>query len=347
MARGLSWWLVVCFLTAATTSAAAQEPVAQFYRGKQITVVVGSSAGGGYDIYARLLARHMSKHIPGNPTIVITNMPGAASTAAAAYVYNTAPKDGTVIGALQNTAIVDALLDEAKRVRFDASKFVYLGSATTDYYVCIARTDAPVKSFIQLQERKLVIGASQPGTSTRDFPVLLNNLTGAKFRIVTGYPGTREITLAIEKGEVQGLCGFSWSSLVAQRPDWIQNGFIRVLVQEHAKGHSAVNRMGVPLAVDFAKGEDERRILELFYSSEVFGRPYMMPPGMPEQRITALRAAFMATMRDPDLTAEAQRIGLDVDPISGEELQTLAERIYASPAPLIAKARQALVLANP
>src|SRR5262245_35203665 len=326
-----------------TGPANAQDAVAQFYRGKQITVVVGSSAGGGYDIYARLLARHMSKYVPGNPMLVATNMPGAASTAAAAHVFNTAPKDGTVIGALQNTAIVDALIDEAKRARFDASKFVYLGSATIDHYVCIARADAPVKSFRELQERELVIGASQPGTSTRDFPVMLNNLAGAKFRIVSGYPGTREITLAIEKGEVQGLCGFSWSSLTAQRPDWIKGGFIRVLVQEHDKGHPAITAMGAPLAVDFAKSPENRQILELFYSSEVFGRPYMMTPGMPAERVAALRTAFMETMHDKDLLAEAQKIGLDIDPISGEQLQVLAEKIYATPAPIVAKARQALV----
>jgi len=327
--------------------ASAQNAVAQFYRGKQISVIVGSSAGGGYDIYARLMARHMSKHIPGNPVLVATNMPGAASTAAASYVYNSAPKDGTVIGALQATAILDALLDEAKRARFDASKFVYLGSATTDHYVCIARADAPVKSFQQLQAQELVIGASQPGTSTRDFPVLLNNLADAKFRIVSGYPGTREVTLAIEKGEVQGLCGFSWSSLAAQRPDWLKSGFIRVLVQEHDQGDPVVNGMGVPLAVDFAKSPENRRILELFYSSETFGRPYMMPPSMPVERVAALRAAFMATMRDPELLAEAQKIGLDIDPISGEELQVLAEKIYATPAPIVAKARQALIYTAP
>ena len=343
MRRCLTCLIAVSIVAISGGRADAQDAVAQFYRGKQITVVVGSSAGGGYDIYARLLARHMSKYIPGNPVIVATNMPGAASTAAAAHVYNTAPKDGTVIGALQNTAIVDALLDEAKRARFDASKFVYLGSATTDHYICIARADAPVKSFRELQERELVIGASQPGTSTRDFPVLLNSLAGAKFRFVSGYPGTREITLAIEKGEVQGLCGFSWSSLAAQRPDWIKSGFIRVLIQEHDKGHPTINAMGVPLAVEFAKSPENRQILELFYSSEIFGRPYMMPPGMPADRVAALRAAFMETMRDKELLAEAQKIGLDIDPISGEQLQVLAEKIYATPAPIVAKARQALV----
>jgi len=238
------WWRLACVVVAAALAhepASAQDSAAQFYKGKQITVIVGSSAGGGYDIYARLLSRHMPKHIPGNPAMVVTNMTGAGSNAAAAHLFNVAPRDGTVIGALQNSAVLDSLLDallgDTRRLRHDATKFVHLGSATIDHYVCIARADAPVKSFKELLTRELIIGASQPGTSTRDYPAMLNNLTGTKIRLVSGYPGTREITLAIEKDEVKGLCGFSWSSLKAQRPDWLQSGFIRVLVQEHDKGH--------------------------------------------------------------------------------------------------------------
>ena len=283
-------------------SALAQDSVAQFYKGRQITVIVGSSAGGGYDIYARLLARHLPKHLPGNPGAVVTNMPGAGSNTAAAHLFNVAPKDGTTIGALQNSAVMDALFDallgSARQLRHDATKFIHLGSATTDHYVCIARSDAPVKTFKDTLTQELLIGASQPGTSTRDYPAMLNNLTGAKIRQVGGYPGTREITLAIEKNEVQGLCGFSWSSLKAQRPDWIKSAFIRVVVQEHDKGNPEINRMGVPLAVDFATSPENRKIMELVYSSETFGRPYMLAPGVPAERVAALRKAFLETMRD-------------------------------------------------
>jgi tripartite-type tricarboxylate transporter receptor subunit TctC len=289
----------------------------------------------------------LSKHVPGNPGIVVTNLPGAASNAAAAQLYNVAPKDGTVIGALQTAAVLDPLFGDPARMKHDASKFIYLGSADIDYYICIVRADAPVKTFQELQARELIIGASQPGTSTRDFPALLNSMAGAKFRIVTGYPGTREITLAIEKGEVQGLCGFSWSSLQAQRPDWLKNGFIRVLVQEHDKGHPALNKMGVPLGVDFAKSPANRRIMELIYSSETFGRPYMMPPGVPADRVAALRRAFLAALRDKELLADAERIGLEIDPISGEELQALAEKIYATPAAIVEQAKQAVTYKAP
>ena len=171
---------------------------------------------------------------------------------------------------------------------------------------------------------------------------MLNNMTGTRFRLVSGYPGTREITLAIEKNEVKGLCGFSWSSLQAQRPDWIKSGFIRVLVQEHDKGHPDISRMGVPLAVDFAKTLENRRVMELIYSSETFGRPYMMSPGVPAERVAALRQAFMTAMRDPELLAEAGKIGLVIDPISGEELQALAEKIFVTPATVVEQAKQAL-----
>jgi len=334
-------------IAGAGARAPAQDANTPFFRGKQINFIVGSSAGGGYDIYARLLARHMSKYIPGNPIIVASNMPGAASNTAAAYIYNVAPKDGTVIGALQTAAVLDPLFGDPARTKHDASKFIYLGSATIDYYICIARADADVKSFKDVLTRELIIGASQPGTSTRDFPALLNSMAGAKFRIVSGYPGTREITLAIEKGEVQGLCGFSWSSMSAQQPDWLKSGFIRILAQEHDKGHPAINKMGVPLTVDFAKSADNRRIMELIYSSETFGRPYMMPPGVPTERVVLLRKAFMETLRDKDLVAEAQSIGLDLDPISGEELQALAEKIYATPAHIVEQAKKAVVYKGP
>ena len=351
MRRRLFRFVMVGIMALAAERAIAQDSVAQFYSRRQITVIVGSSAGGGYDIYARLLARHMPKHIPGNPGMVVTNMPGAGSNTAAAHLFNVAPKDGTYIGALQNSAVMDALFDallgSARQLRHDATKFIHLGSATTDHYVCIARSDAPVKTFKDTLTQELLIGASQPGTSTRDYPAMLNNMTGAKIRQVGGYPGTREITLAIEKNEVQGLCGFSWSSLQAQRPDWIKSGFIRVIVQEHDKGNPEINRMGVPLAVDFATSAENRKIMELVYSSETFGRPYMLAPGVPADRITALRKAFLETMRDPELLADAQRIGLAIDPISGEGLQTLAANIFATPADFVEKTKQALAYKAP
>jgi tripartite-type tricarboxylate transporter receptor subunit TctC len=225
--------------------------------------------------------------------------------------------------------------------------FHNIGLRIPDSRVYVVRGDAPVKSFKDALHQELIVGASQPGSSTRDFPALLNNAVGTKFRIVSGYPGTREITLAIEKGEVQALCGFSWSSLSAQHPDWLKNGFIRVLVQENDNGHPDLNKMGVPLSVDFAKSPADRQIMDLIYSSEIFGRPYILPPGMPEERVAALRKAFMDTLRDPELRAEGEKIGLDLDPISGEELQKIAQKIYATPPDVVERAKQAVIYKAP
>jgi tripartite-type tricarboxylate transporter receptor subunit TctC len=274
-------------------------------------------------------------------------MPGAASNIAAAFVYNVAPKDGTTIGALQTAAVLDPLFADKARLKHDSSKFIYLGSATVDYYICVVRADAGVKDFKDALIHEVIMGASAPGTSTRDFPALLNNAVGTKFRIVAGYPGTREITLAIEKGEVQGVCGFSWSSLSAQRPDWLSKGFVRVLVQENPTGHPEVNRMGVPHATDFAKTPQDRAIMELVYSSEIFGRPYVLPPGVPAERVAALRKAFLDTLSDPELKAEGDKLGLDLDPISGEELQEIAAKMYATPADIVERAKQAVVYKAP
>jgi tripartite-type tricarboxylate transporter receptor subunit TctC len=324
----------------------AQDSVASFYRGRQVTIVVGSPPGGGFDIYARLVGRHISKYIPGNPNVIVSNMPGAASNTSLAHITNVAPRDGTVIGAPQNSAITDALFDlqlgNARRLRHDATKLIQIGSATTDHYVCIGRGDGPIKTFKDALTQEFLIGSSQPGTSTRDYPAMLNHTTGAKIRQVSGYPGTREITLAIEKNEVQGLCGFSWSSLNAQRPDWVSSGFIRVVVQEHDKGNPEVNKMGVPLAVDFATSPENRKIMELVYSSETFGRPYVIAPEVPADRVAALRKAFMETMKDDELLAEARRMRLAIDPISGEELQELAGKIFATPRDLVEKTKAAM-----
>jgi tripartite-type tricarboxylate transporter receptor subunit TctC len=329
----------------------AQDAVAEFYKGRQITIIVGSTAGGGFDIYARLLARHWGKYIPGHPNVIVTNMPGAASNASLGHVYNVAPRDGTVVGAPQNSAITDALFDmqlgSDRKLRHDATKLIHLGSATIDHYVCIGRADGPIQTFKDALTHEFLIGASQPGTSTRDYPAMLNHATGAKIRQVSGYPGTREITLAIEKNEVQGLCGFSWSSLNAQKPDWVSSGFIRVVVQEHDKGNPELNKMRIPLAVDFATSPENLAIMKLVYFSETFGRPYVMAPEVPADRVAALRKAFMAAMKDDELLSEAKRSRLAIDPISGGELQDLAAKIFSTPRDLVEKTKNAMVYRAP
>jgi tripartite-type tricarboxylate transporter receptor subunit TctC len=325
--------------------AAAQDAVAQFYKGKQINLYVGSSAGGGYDTYARLLARRLGNYVPGNPSVVVQNMPGAGSNKLAAYIYSVAAKDGTAIGAIFSGAILQPLLGDP--VQHDPSKFIYLGNANNEVFLCIARTDAPVQSFKDALGHELIVGATNEGGSTRDFTAMLDNLLGAKLRIVTGYPGSNEIVLAIERNEVQGACGLGWSSVAPQRARLLDSGLVRVLVQLATTGHPELNRMGVPLAIDFTRTADDRQVMELVFSQLIFGRPYILPPGVPAERVTALRAAFMAALKDKDAVAEARGMQLDLDPLVGEAVQAEVAKAYAVPRRIVDRARASLLYRPP
>ena len=315
------------------------QDVASFYKGKQVSIIVGSSAGGGYDLYGRLLSRHMGKHLPGNPVFVVSNMPGAGGNVAAAHIANVAPKDGTVIGAIFMGTVVEPLFTTTKRTTHHPTKFHYIGSANTDYYVCLVRGDAQVKTFEDLFDKELVVGGSAGGASTRDFPLMLRNVLGAKFKIVAGYPGTREINLAIQRNEVQGGCGQTWSSVTSLYKQEFAEGRIKPLVQEDVAGSPELNKLGVPLARSFAKTEEQRQILDLYYSQTAFSRPYVVAMETPADRVAALRTAFMATMKDPELVAEAKKMQVDADPVSGAELQKKVERIFATPADIVEKTR--------
>jgi tripartite-type tricarboxylate transporter receptor subunit TctC len=326
--------------------AAAQDSVEQFYRGKSINIYVGSSAGGGYDSYARILSRYMGKYIPGNPLIVVQNMPGAGSNKAAGYVYGVAPKDGTAIGAIFPGTILQPLIGDAA-VQHDPAKLIYVGSANSDVYTCVVRTDAAVKTFGDVLKKEMIVGASNEGGTTRDMPALSNNVLGAKFHIVTGYAGTNEIALAVERNEVQGLCGFGFTSLLTLRPNWVSSGVVKILVQENVKGSPELNKMGVPRTVDFAKTDEDRQIIELVYSQSVFGRPYILPPGVPPDRVAALRKAFMAALQDKELLAEAKRMKLDIEGLSGEDVQAMVAKVFAMSPHIIERAKQSLIYKPP
>jgi tripartite-type tricarboxylate transporter receptor subunit TctC len=336
--------LIASIIAIATLSASAhaQEDVAAFYKGRNVTIIVGSSAGGGYDLYGRLISRHMSKHLPGAPNFIVSNMPGAGGNVATAHVANVAPKDGTVIGAIFMGVVVEPLFTSTRRPTHHPTKLTYIGSANTDYYVCLVRGDAEVKTFGDLMEKELVVGASAGGASTRDFPLLLRNVLGAKLKIVAGYPGTREINLAIEKGEVQGGCGQSWSSVQSIYQNAFAEGRIKPLVQEDATGYPELNKRGVPLARSFAKTDEQRQILDLVYSQTFFSRPYVVAQETPPDRVAALRKAFLATLADPELVNEAKRMKVDVDPVSGEDLQKKIVEIYATAPGIVEKARAAM-----
>ena len=327
----------------AVTPALAQMTVADFYRGKNVNLIVGMPVGGGTDNYARLVAKYISRYIPGNPSIVVQNMPGATSGRLADYLTKQANKDGSVIATVDSSLIVAPLLT-SRALSYDPSRFEYLGSANSDNYMCIVRGDAPVKSFHDALSQTVIMGAGAPGSSSKsyNFPVFLKNVIGAKFQIVGGYPGSPGISLAIETGEVQGMCGLSWSTLAAQHPTWLERGTVRVLVQEGLEGHPDLNKKGIPLTVDFARTEEQRRVMELFYSQNVFGRPFLAPEGTPSDRLEALRVAFLSALRDQQLLEDAARARMDVSAISGGELQPLIAKVYALPQAIRELAREAI-----
>ena len=337
---------IVTTLQAAASVAMAQDPVEQFYRGKTISIYIGSSAGGGYDAYARALSRHMGKYIPGYPAIVPQNMPGAGGNKAAGYVYSVAPKDGTAIGALFPGGILAPLIGDTP-IQHDPSKFIFVGRANSDVYTCVVRADTPIKSFKDAFTQEVIVGASNEGGTTRDMPTLSNNVLGTKFRVVTGYAGTREITLAVERRETQGLCGFGYTSLLSVRPEWVAKNFVRILVQENVKGAAALNKLGVPRTIDFAKTPEDRQVMELIYSQAVIGRPYVLPAGVPPERVAALRKAFMAALKDPAMLAEAAKMKLDVEPLSGGDVQTMVAQWFATPKHVVERAKQSLVYKPP
>jgi tripartite-type tricarboxylate transporter receptor subunit TctC len=337
--------LAAASLAVAIGAAAAQEGIERFYRGKQIELIIGSDVGGGYDTYSRVLARHLSKHVPGRPNVVAKNLPGAGSQKAAAYLYNVAPKDGTSIAALFSGALVDPLIGAKKGpTQFDARKFVYLGSANREVSVCIVGKASPVKTLRDAKRTEILIGSSAAGGSTRDFPLADNSLLSTKFRLVAGYPGTREIGLALERNEVNGICGIYYSSLTSQYPDWRETGKVTPILQESLAGHPGLAKDKVPVLADMVKAPD-KRVAELIFGQLVFGRPYVLPPSVPADRVAALRTAFMDALNDPDLLADAAKAKVEIRPVSGDEVQGLIERMYGAPEAVVEKAKA--ILAGP
>jgi len=332
-----------CLLLAVLMTAPAQaQDLAAFWRGKTITIIVGSSAGGGYDAYARMLGRYLGKHVPGNPSVVVNNMPGAASNIMAGYVASLAPRDGTVIGAPFSTQPLAPILEDAGSLRYDPQKLIYIGSANEDTYVCVARRDGPLKTFADAFKIEAVMGGTAETGSTGYLPILLNNVLGTKFRVVFGYPGSREVMMAIDKSEVHGMCGLGWSTIHSQYADFLKSDRIFPLAQESLKGNPQMDGLGIPRAGDFAKTEEQKRILEIIYAQKIFGRPFFVSADTPGERVAALGNAFMATWRDPELLAEAMRMGLEIGPITGGELQAILARIYASSEEIKRKTRDAI-----
>jgi tripartite-type tricarboxylate transporter receptor subunit TctC len=297
------------------------QSAAEFYRGKAINLVIGFSVGGGYDLYARVLARYMTKHIPGNPTIIPQNMTGAGSMRAAQYIYSVAPKDGLTFGSFSRMAAINPLVDD--HFRFDATKFSWLGSVTNDV----------TKDFL---EKPSILGAQAPGSEIDIFASLYKNVLGAKVRLASGYPGTNEIMLAMERGEVDGICGLAWTTVKAQRVHWIADKRINVLIQNALRKEPDL--ADVPMIMDQTKDPEKAQILKLFVATHQFARPFAAPPDIPADRRQALIAAFDATVKDPEFLAEAQRRDMEVAPVTAKAMSDMLVELYATPKDVLAKA---------
>jgi tripartite-type tricarboxylate transporter receptor subunit TctC len=315
--------------------AAAAEDVAGFYRGKTVTMIVHTTAGGGYDLYSRVLAEHLKKHIPGAPNMIVQNMPGGGGMIAANYLFNAARKDGTVIGT-NNRGMPQAELGGTDGVQYRSKEINWLGSVNEEVSVCVARVDSGVSRFDDVYTRSLRVGGTGIGADTDFFPEVLNQVLGTKFEIITGYPGGNDINIALERGELQGRCGWSWSSVVGIREHWIQEPrFINVLVQMALNKHTDPRVQGVPLVLDLARSQADREVLELLFARQAMGRPYMAPPGVPPARLQALREAFLKTMEDPEFKADMEKAKLELNPVSGQQVQQLVDRMFSSRPELI------------
>ena len=315
------------------------QDVASFYKGKTISVVVGFSPGGGYDLYARVVAKYLSKHIPGEPTLIAQNMPGAGSLRAAMYLYSVAPKDGTAIGIFSRGMPLSPLFG-LPGAHFDATKFTWLGSVTKDTVTCISWKTSPVKAWADLFQTEYRAGGEGKGADPDVYATLIKNSFGAKVKLITGYAGSSNISLAMERGELDGMCGISYSTLRSTHPDWLKNKDVNLLVQGALEKDSEMPN--VPFMLDLAKSGEQKQMLRLTLAPQAMARPFVAPPGVPAERAKALQKAFDDTMKDPDFLAEAKRLNLDVNPMSGQQVSELLTSLYATPKPLVQQAKAAL-----
>jgi tripartite-type tricarboxylate transporter receptor subunit TctC len=306
---------------------------------KPVTIYVAGTAGGGIDLYARLLGRHLGRHIPGKPTVTVQVMPGAGGIRAANYLAEQAPRDGTAITAFANGPILEPLIG-ARNPGYDMSRFTWIGAVTKDIGLCIAWGATPFKTIEDVKKQQMVVGGTGAGSETDTWPIILNDVLGTKFKLVTGYVGSQETILAMERGETHGRCVFSHSALKIAKPDWLRDKKINVLVLT-ALAPSA-EFPGVPAVVDLVSKPDDRALLELMVAPGAMARPFVAPPGLSPERAALMRRAFDATMADPEFRAEAVKIQADVAPSTGEEVQKLVERIYATPRPVIEHVKKLL-----
>jgi tripartite-type tricarboxylate transporter receptor subunit TctC len=312
-----------------------------YFKDKQIRLIVGSAPGGGYDAYGRLLAQYMRQHIPGNPTVIVQNMPGAGSLVAANYIYNVAPKDGTFIGAVNAMLATDPLL-YPERVKFDPRQFRWLGSALRENHVGVAWYLSRIKSFDDVLKNELIVAGS--GGATNFYPLFVDAVFGAKIKMIPGYQGTKQSMLAMERGEVGGVMGITWASVKATDGAWLRDGKIRPFIQFGLKKHPELP--DVSWIYDYAKTAEDRAAMDLAFGNSEFGRPFIAPPGVPDDVVEVLRGAFEDTMNDPDFRADAEKRQLDLEITRGHEIQALIDRIYQTSPTVVERVRKVVQAAE-
>jgi tripartite-type tricarboxylate transporter receptor subunit TctC len=328
-ARGMLAFSFAAGLTVGTCAAA---DVVDFYRGKNLRTLVGYGPGAGYDVYARLLGRHLTKHLPGQPVVVIQNMPGAASLTMTNYMYNVAPRDGTAIGLPARGLFIEPLFGN-ENAKFEARKFTWIGSMSRDAALCFSWHTSGIATIDDAKKREVLVGSSGVNGSSHQFPMLVNALLGTKFKPLLGYVDSAGVGLAMERGELEGYCSFTWGSIKSARPKWIEQKQINILLQLTLRKHREL--ADIPLAMELAKDEPSRQAFTLVFGDQEMGRPVVAPPDVPPDRVAALRQAFNATMLDQEFLADASRMAIDIDPIDGKAVEQVLARLYATPKDVI------------
>jgi tripartite-type tricarboxylate transporter receptor subunit TctC len=317
----------------------AADELTDFYKGKTVTLYLGYPPGGAYDIYARLIARYMTPYMPGNPQILVRHKPGAASLNLVNDLYNVLPRDGSVFGMFARSIALNRLLGRAG-TNFNPVEFNWIGSANNEVSICGVWHGVGVHTTKDFLSRPLVFAANAPGAESDVYPTILNNLAGAHFKVVAGYPGVNDLTMALERGEADARCGWSWGAVKAAKPDWLREKKIYIAVQFATKKHPELP--DVPLATELTRNDQERAALDLILTQQTMGRPFAAPPQVPPARVEALRRAFDKALSDPQLLAEADKLKLEIAPVSGEDLQVLVERMFKAPREVVEAARNAI-----
>jgi tripartite-type tricarboxylate transporter receptor subunit TctC len=323
--------LVVLFLVCTTLARPSET-----FSGKTVTVIIGADVGAGFDAYGRAVAHGIGRYLPGNPAVIPRNQPGAGSGLAAAYIYNLAPKDGTTFASLFPGVIVSQLLDERPSGQFDPTRFNYLGSVYGGPRICLTYGSSKIKTFKDAQTpQKATFGATAVGGGSRDYANMVKRIAGAKFDLVTGYRGPNDVYLAIERGEIDGICGQDWSAFKLLRPAWLKDKTVNILLQIGPEPDAELTAMGVPDLWSFVADPRDRAAAELIVTQQTFGGPYVLPPDVPADTVQLLRDAFMKVMADPEFLAEIAQDRLEARPVRGDVVQALIEKLYSAPQPLV------------